>query len=343
MRIGFQINDIRDLDCEVLVVCSTYNHEKYLSDALDGFVSQITSFPFLVLVHDDASTDGTANVIRDYESRFPNIIKGIYDEENQYQQGLFFWYLDYLRNSKAKYIALCEGDDYWASPDKLAMQYEALEKDGSLSYCFTNAVKMDANTRKTLGKMLPAFPAEERILRKRVLGAEDLLRLAFIPTASFFSRKDAWLSQPVLPKEAFQGDRAHQIYLSLSGDALYLDEVTSVYRVNNGGSLVGSWVSSNQKYLEILNSYIELYKCFDRDSNGAFHDDVQDAIDVVVYDEMLISGDKTALPPRKAMAVANRRGLGEKCKYLLFRISPKLYLSVRKWGKRFSGKVSANG
>ena len=342
MRRGFQASDIANLNCEVLVVCSTYNQEEYLSDALESFVAQKTSFPFLVLVHDDASTDGTANVIRRYESRYPDIIKGIYEDENQYQQGIFFWYLDYLRNSSARYIALCEGDDYWISPDKLELQYDALEKDGSISYCFTNAVRVDADTGKNLGQMLPVFPSEVGILSKRVLNTEDLLRLAFIPTASFFSRRDAWLAQPSLPKEAFQGDRAHQIYLSLSGNALYIDAVTSAYRINNGQSVMGTWASSNQKLLEVLNSYIELYKCFDNDSNGVYHDAIQDAIDTKIYDTMLINGDKTALSRKKAMAVARRRGLSGECKYLLFRLSPKLYLSVRRWSRLLLGKAEAD-
>lgn len=340
MRRGFQVSDISSIDCEVLIVCSTYNQEKFLVDALEGFVSQKASFPFLALVHDDASTDGTADVIREYETRYPDIIKGIYEDENQYQQGALFWYLDYLRNSKAKYIALCEGDDYWVSPDKLELQHNALEKDDSLSYCFSNAIKVDARTGKNLGKMLPVFPSESEILAKRILGTKDLLDLAFIPTASFFSRRDAWLDQPELPEDAYRGDRAHQIYLSLSGSAFFLDRVTSAYRVNNAQSMMGSWAKSNKKLLDILNSYIVLYKCFDRDSDGIFHDAVQEAINAKIYDTMLICGDKTAMPTKKALAVASKRGLSGKFKYILFRISPSLYLTVRKCGRRIQGKVS---
>ena len=99
---GFQICDIKNIDCDVLVVCSTFNQEKYLTSALEGFVSQKTSFPFLVLVHDDASTDGTAEIVRDYELRYPNIIKGIYETQNQYQLGKYFWYLDYLKKKQSK-------------------------------------------------------------------------------------------------------------------------------------------------------------------------------------------------------------------------------------------------
>lgn len=94
-----------------------------------------------------------------------------------------------MRNSKAKYIALCEGDDYWVSPDKLELQHKALEKDDSLSYCFSNAIKVDARTGKNYGKMLPVFPSESEILAKRILGTKDLLDLAFIPTASFFQEE----------------------------------------------------------------------------------------------------------------------------------------------------------
>ena len=225
MRSGFQVNEISNYNCEVLVVCSTYNHDKYIADALEGFVSQKTSFPYLVLVHDDASVDGTADVVREYESRYPDIIKGIYEDENLYQQGIAFWYLDYLRSSNAKYIALCEGDDYWISSGKLQLQYNELEKEESLSYCFTNASQLDARTGNIIGQMLPMSSSEAEILAKGVLDAKDLLKLSFIPTASFFSRRDAWLAQPTLPKGAFRGDRAHQIYLSLSGNALYLDFV----------------------------------------------------------------------------------------------------------------------
>ena len=343
MAKGFQICDIKNIDCDVLVICSTYNQKEYLASALEGFVSQQTSFPFLVLVHDDASTDGTPEIIRDYELRYPSLIKGIYETQNQYQLGKYFWYLDYLKNSRAHYIALCEGDDYWISPYKLESQYQKLSNDHSLAYCFTNAVKIDAATGESRGRMLPFFPSEAQILSKEILNTVDLLKLAFIPTASFFSRRDAWLKQPELPKEAFQGDRAHQIYLSLSGNAAYLDEVTCAYRVNNKQSAMGNWAASRQKAVSTLSSYITLYKCFDRYTNEKFHDNVSYAINEKIYESMFLTGDRFALNPTAAIAVARSRGRSAVLKYILLMISPKLYQRVRNRSWKSQGKVSANG
>lgn len=342
MRTGLQVDAMSNLQCEVLVICSTYNHEKYIVDALEGFVKQQTTFPYIVLVHDDASGDRTAEHIKEYELRYPSIIKGIYDDENQYQQGKFFWYLDYLRRSTAKYIALCEGDDYWIAPNKLQLQYEALESNQALSYCFTNAIQIDACTGNTINKMLPIYPSETSILEKKVLNTIDLLKLAFIPTASFFSRSDAWLAQPVLPKEAFHGDRAHQIYLSLSGDAFYLDLPSCAYRINNSNSMMGAWAKSNEKLISVLNSFIELYKCFNNDTNGIYHDAVVDAMNTKIYDTMLITGDRTLLNAEIARTIAKRRGFGGKLKYYLFSASPQLYLIIKKLVRYCHGKAVAN-
>lgn len=126
----------------VVIGCITYNHEAFLRDALEGFVMQKTNFPFVAVVHDDASTDGTAAVLREYAERYPDIILPIYEEENQYSKrngtlGLI------TRTSKAatgaKYVALCEGDDYWTSPDKLQRQVDFLETNPEYSMCFHNA------------------------------------------------------------------------------------------------------------------------------------------------------------------------------------------------------------
>src|SRR5690554_3523732 len=97
----------------VSIQCITYNHENYIRDAIEGFLMQKTTFPVEVLIHDDASNDSTSDIIRVYESRFPNLIKPIYQTENQYskKRGL----ISKIQNdrSKGKYIAKCEGDDYW--------------------------------------------------------------------------------------------------------------------------------------------------------------------------------------------------------------------------------------
>lgn len=333
MRTGFSLDEMRSVECEVIIVCSVYNQEDVVKDALEGFVKQKTSFPFVALVHDDASTDSTAQIVMEYAERYPSIIKGIYDSENQYQQNKLFWYLDFLRESKAHFIAICEGDDYWIEDEKLEKQYQQLIRNPNCSFCFTNAVKIDYTSGRLLGVMLPAYSWEKRILKKGKLDTVDLLRITFLPTATFFARKDAWLLEPILPDKAFKGDRAHQIFLSLHGDACYIDAVTSVYRVNNTSSLMGNWAESSSKMVSVLDSYIELYKFFDTYSEFSFHNAVQDAIDLKLFDKMLLTSEKELLSSKSAYKIAARRGLPGILKCFLFQLSPAIYHFIRNVGR----------
>ena len=127
----------------VSVSCITYNHEPYIAQALDGFLMQKTNFPFEVIVHDDASTDRTAEIIREYEARFPKIIKPIYETENQYSKhdGSLERIMDAA--CKGKYIAFCEGDDYWIDENKLQMQMDFLEGNPEYSAYYSNIDGID--------------------------------------------------------------------------------------------------------------------------------------------------------------------------------------------------------
>jgi glycosyltransferase involved in cell wall biosynthesis len=108
-----------DLAPEVSVSCCAYNQESYIRDCLDGFLMQETSFPVEVLIHDDASSDGTANIIRGYEARHPQIIKAIYQTQNQFSLGKWPDRDFNFPRAQGRYIAFCEGDDYWTDPAKL--------------------------------------------------------------------------------------------------------------------------------------------------------------------------------------------------------------------------------
>lgn len=117
----------------VSISCLTYNHAKYISQCLDGFLMQETEFPYEILIHDDASTDGTEEIIREYQAKYPLIIRPIYEEENQWLKGRRGSPEFNFPRAKGKYIALCEGDDYWTDSSKLQQQVEILENNPSLS------------------------------------------------------------------------------------------------------------------------------------------------------------------------------------------------------------------
>lgn len=126
----------------LVISCVTYCHEPYLADALEGFVMQQCAFPFVAIVHDDVSTDKTAEILRQYAQKYPDIILPIYEKENQYakKDGSLLCIMNAARHATgARYVALCEGDDYWTDPLKLQKQIVFLENNPDYSLCFANA------------------------------------------------------------------------------------------------------------------------------------------------------------------------------------------------------------
>ena len=137
----------------VSICCLTFNHEKFIADALDSFLSQECDFPYEIIVHDDASTDQTAKIIRQYERENSNIIRGIYQEENQYSQKISNMQTHIAPLVKGEFIATCEGDDYWCDTRKLKKQVEFLEQNRDYSMCF-HAVSVVDVDKKPTGEIL---------------------------------------------------------------------------------------------------------------------------------------------------------------------------------------------
>ena len=219
----------KDFDVDVPLVsirCITYNQEKFIGQALDSFLMQKTNFPFEVVVHDDASTDNTANIIREYEKKYPLIIKPIYEKENQWSKPNNA--LGRIVNAalRGKYVAICEGDDYWIDENKLQMQVDFLESNPEYGMCYTKAKQYLQNTQK---------------FTKEIIGSgfddfEDLLVNGNrIPTLTTVYRKDLLdkYQQEIQPnnKGWLMGDYPMWLYFSHESKVKFLDEVTAVYRV----------------------------------------------------------------------------------------------------------------
>lgn len=122
----------------VSICCITYNHKEYIRDALDGFLSQRTDFPYEILINDDASTDGTADIIREYEQKYPEKIRALLQTENQYSKGITnpSGAFNFPR-VRGRYVAMCEGDDYWTDPEKLQKQVTTWKLIRIAAYAFT--------------------------------------------------------------------------------------------------------------------------------------------------------------------------------------------------------------
>jgi glycosyltransferase involved in cell wall biosynthesis len=164
----------------VSIVSLAYNHAKYIRQCLDGFIMQKTNFAFEVLIHDDASTDGTADIIREYELKYPNIIKPIYQTENQYQKGVAIGATYLYPRVQGKYIAECEGDDYWTDPLKLQRQVDFLETHSDYSMTTENATRLYLHTHKSepfSKRPTGDIQMEELILTRQFATASVLYRM----------------------------------------------------------------------------------------------------------------------------------------------------------------------
>jgi glycosyltransferase involved in cell wall biosynthesis len=210
----------------VSICCTTYNHEKYIKDALDSFLMQKTNFPIEILIHDDASTDKTADIIRKYENKYPDIIKPIYQKENQYSKGVKINHRFNYQRAKGKYIALCEGDDYWTDPYKLQRQVEYMQKHSECSMCFHSAEIVNRNKKK-VGINKP-------YTINCISSAEDIIMGGggFITTNSMVYRKKLMENPPDFYFNAPVGDYPLAIYLALEGKIYYFNEIMSAYRKN---------------------------------------------------------------------------------------------------------------
>lgn len=213
----------------VSVMCVAFNHERYISQALDGFLLQKTNFPFEVVIHDDASTDKTADIIRDYEEKYPKIIKPIYETENQYSKKDNTLTKIVLSHLTGKYVAFCEGDDYWTNEDKLQMQVDFLESHPDYGFCCTDADIYDEKTNEY-----------ERAItknKKNFLDFENAINSNgyFLNVTWVFKRE---IYDKIINEETdFYIDAPLKLFydLCLNTKAEYLDVVTGVYRRNPNG------------------------------------------------------------------------------------------------------------
>lgn len=251
----------------ISVVCITYNHEPYIRSALDGFVMQKTSFAFEVLVHDDASTDNTAEIIREYEQKYPNLIKGIYEKENQYSQGHDFIGTEIMPRIKGDYIAFCEGDDYWTDPLKLQKQFDALQAHPEVDICAHNAAWV--RDGKTIGHTNRSKVDTLFDTSAVIIGGGG-----FVDTATLVFRCRIWENCPEFFDALPFLDYTMQILGSLRGGMLYLADCMSVTRVR----VPGSWtvrVSQQDAYLGFLDLVDTMLDKLNEETQGKYAEAIE--------------------------------------------------------------------
>lgn len=234
----------------VSIRCTVYNHAPFIRECLDGFVKQKTNFKFEAIVHDDASTDGSADIIKEYAEKYPDIIKPILEVENQWSKhdGSIPRIMD--ANMSGKYVAICEGDDCWIDENKLQLQVDYMEKHNNCSMCFHDAKTYSFYTKDFIKKF--NLPNKDKDYYSRHLFTIGWLA----PTASIMYRREDLISPTDYPEwtnlDGLGSDIKWQMFLSLKGYFHYIAREMSLYRFGTPGSATERNKGANKAHKSYL-------------------------------------------------------------------------------------------
>lgn len=242
----------------VSIDCITYNHASYIRDAIEGFLMQKTNFAFEVLIHDDASTDSTAAIIKEYEIKYPEIIKPIYQVENQYSKKDGTIGRIQRGRAKGKYYAICEGDDYWTDPYKLQKQVDFLEANPDYGMVHTAYQKYNEEVNKF-----------ERFKVHNILTGsifEDLLKgenfiatLTVLVRTSILRDVSELIAIPKIANNWKMGDLPLWLGVSRVSKIGYISDTTAVYRLLNESA---SHSKDLYKCIDFCNSTLDVKRWF---------------------------------------------------------------------------------
>ena len=233
----------------VSICCLTFNHEKYIIQTLDSFLSQKTNFKFEILVHDDASTDHTREILVRYKNNFPDKFRLMLRRKNQYLNSKHYAIWDFFSKADGKFVALCEGDDYWCDDYKLQKQVDSLMQHKGASFSF-HKTRVQAEGETSEHTILSSgFSGRNNVLKPNQM--LELIKHELIHFSSFMFRSD--LLYPIYRffkkhKQIDSGDYFIRLICVVAADSIYIDDVMSVYRCN----VANSWTTNTKNDVDRL-------------------------------------------------------------------------------------------
>ncbi len=253
-------------EIKISVICIAYNQAPYIRKALDSMVCQKVNIPFEIVVHDDCSTDGTTEIIKEYEKKYQNLIRVFYEEKNQYSIGNDIFVNCSLPKCRGKFVAICEGDDYWTDCNKLQKQYEVLEQYPEIDMCACRASEVSGDDEIEIQEIRPK---KENI----ILTPEEVILGGgrYLATATLFFRKSLFDSCMEFEK-IMCFDYTYQIKGSLKGGIYYIDENMAAYRNNTAGSWSERVEKDEGKHSEHIEKEKALLVMLDKETEGKYHE-----------------------------------------------------------------------
>lgn len=260
----------------VSVCCITYNQQKYIKKCLDSILMQKTNFQYEIIIYDDASTDETPKILKDYKNRFGDRIKLVLQQKNQWSQGRMVLKDFVFPLVQGKYIAFCEGDDYWTDINKLQKQFDAMEKDRGASWSTHYVQCVNEDGSEILGLTIP--PTKEQPESNTVFSSEETIDFIIengLQMTSYFIRTDLFRnffikSPQFITAASPVSDEAIVRYCAAAGEMVFIPNSMSCYRMQ----AKGSWTSSNENNnLKMANHYhkmIDMIDLFDEYTHNKY-------------------------------------------------------------------------
>lgn len=283
----------------VSVMCTAYNHEEYIRQALESMVNQKTDFDYEILVNDDVSSDGTADIIREFVAKYPEKVRAFFPEKNLYAQNIDVYYHTFFPNARGKYVAFCEGDDFWCDENKLQMQVDFLEAHPEYSACVHNTRLYYCDGSQ------PDSLLVERT-EDMDIGFEHILEGMHNAwhTSSLVAKTEVLASPPDYYNIASQhgfGDFPYGLMVRNAGAVRYLNRTMSVYRLNsNQGAWSAGFYYVARKRIYFLEGMVKMLEAF---RNHVHDEETAALVDESITDALFLKynaeGDaKMLLQPR---------------------------------------------
>lgn len=314
-------------DIKVTIGCITFNQATYISEAIDSFLMQETTFDYEIIIHDDASTDGTAEIVKKYADKFPDKIIAILQEENQYSKKVKISKTFIYPIARGKYFALCEGDDFWTDKKKLQKQYDYMEANPLCSMCIHDALIVSADRKIE-------FPSCVLSERECDFNIEDAIMGLGIKavTNSFFYRMDMLKQEtPNFVKLAPAGDFALPIRSALTGYIHYIPEQMSAHRMlakNSFSATMGTGSKSIERWKKFYDRQEASLNSLDEYTDYKYSNLIKKSLEEQKFRNYIMTRNKEKLKEEPYVSMLKNLRTKEKFKYyfpLVFNSLQRMY------------------
>jgi glycosyltransferase involved in cell wall biosynthesis len=294
----------------VSIWCITYNHANFIRDAIEGFLIQETTFPVEIFIHDDASADGTAQIVKEYAEKYPELLRTVLQKENQWSKGNAKVLFEYLVLQRGQFTALCEGDDRWTDAKKLQIQVDYLESRHSVAGCFHRTRLIDEQGGVIKQDFFVAdreeydFQSCLTSLSKQYATCSMMIRTVTV------RKPRPWLERRSV-------DMLLELQVALHGNLGFIDRNMADYRFHGGG--IWSRLDTRAQVLETIFRYQLLLE--DRDLSTQYGGLIKQRMSQ--FEEMLVVRSEYDAVVKEINALRSNRLLS-RCRRLL-----KSYLALR--------------